>query len=214
LIFPVYFCIPTGRFLTDMSDLRAYIIDTATNLFLQKGYKEVTMKDLVGNANVSKGAFYHYFTSKEQVFEEVVLNFFGDIKANYDKLSALSLKDFYTGLINSHSGTNQKAKPASKEDKEFNQNHYYLIFDGLRLVPSFKKKFDDQQNKELKAWSKAIDNAKKNGEIKSKMPTRDIAEMFMYLSDGLGINLAFQNKTTNQRREIMKVLDNFYSLLK
>jgi AcrR family transcriptional regulator len=36
---------------------------------MQKGYKEVTMKDIVDNAELSKGAFYHYFDSKEKVFK-------------------------------------------------------------------------------------------------------------------------------------------------
>lgn len=58
-----------------MADLKEHILETAQKLFLQKGFKGVTMNELVEAAGLTKGAFYHYFKSKEQVFEEVVLAF-------------------------------------------------------------------------------------------------------------------------------------------
>jgi TetR/AcrR family transcriptional regulator, cholesterol catabolism regulator len=44
---------------------RAEILDRATGLFLRRGYDNVSLNDLIADAGVSKGAFYHWFPSKE-----------------------------------------------------------------------------------------------------------------------------------------------------
>ncbi|MBV8788159.1 MAG: TetR/AcrR family transcriptional regulator, partial [Mycobacterium sp.] len=44
---------------------RAEILDRATELFLRRGYDNVSLNDLIADAGVSKGAFYHWFPSKE-----------------------------------------------------------------------------------------------------------------------------------------------------
>ncbi len=44
------------------------IIRIAFTLFLEKGYKEVTIKDIMAATNLSKGAIYHHFNSKEEIY--------------------------------------------------------------------------------------------------------------------------------------------------
>lgn len=44
---------------------RAEILDRATELFLRRGYDNVSLNDLIADAGASKGAFYHWFPSKE-----------------------------------------------------------------------------------------------------------------------------------------------------
>jgi AcrR family transcriptional regulator len=44
---------------------RAELLDRAAGLFLQRGYDNVSLNDLIADAGVSKGAFYHWFPSKD-----------------------------------------------------------------------------------------------------------------------------------------------------
>ena len=44
---------------------RAEILDRALALFLQHGYDNISLNDLIANAGISKGAFYHWFPSKD-----------------------------------------------------------------------------------------------------------------------------------------------------
>ena len=44
---------------------RAELLDRAAGLFLQRGYENVSLNDLIADAGVSKGAFYHWFPSKD-----------------------------------------------------------------------------------------------------------------------------------------------------
>lgn len=53
-------------------ETRAAILKGALQLFLQKGYKDVSFRDLVEETGLSKGAIYHYFASKEELLEAVL----------------------------------------------------------------------------------------------------------------------------------------------
>ena len=44
---------------------RSEILNQALGLFLSRGYDQVSLNDIIANAGISKGVFYHYFLSKE-----------------------------------------------------------------------------------------------------------------------------------------------------
>ena len=48
------------------------ILDTASTLFLQKGYNKTTLQDIIDATKLSKGAIYHHFASKEAILIAVV----------------------------------------------------------------------------------------------------------------------------------------------
>ena len=43
------------------------LLDTAFQLFTQKGIKDTSIQDIVDNANVAKGTFYLYFKDKYEI---------------------------------------------------------------------------------------------------------------------------------------------------
>lgn len=48
------------------------ILDAAQRLFLEKGYDDTTIQDIVDNlGGLSKGAVYHHFKSKEEIMDAV-----------------------------------------------------------------------------------------------------------------------------------------------
>src|SRR5208283_202867 len=54
---------------------REELLDCAQELFLGLGYDNTTVNDVIARAGVSKGAFYHYFTSKEAMLEALAERF-------------------------------------------------------------------------------------------------------------------------------------------
>jgi len=58
------------------------IIKTAFILFLQKGYKEVTIKNIMEITGLSKGAIYHHFSSKEEIYEATLQIYYFKILNN------------------------------------------------------------------------------------------------------------------------------------
>jgi AcrR family transcriptional regulator len=55
-----------------MSFARERLLESAKILFSQKGYYATSVEDIVASAGLSKGAFYFYFKSKEELFKSLV----------------------------------------------------------------------------------------------------------------------------------------------
>lgn len=55
---------------------RDLIIKNSFILFLKNGVKEVSINEIIKSCELSKGAFYHHFESKEKVYMEVLDRFF------------------------------------------------------------------------------------------------------------------------------------------
>lgn len=52
-------------------DVKQELLNAAKELFYEKGYDDTSVNSITEKVGVSKGAFYHYFQSKEDVLEEV-----------------------------------------------------------------------------------------------------------------------------------------------
>lgn len=47
------------------------ILDTAERLFVEKGYDQTSLQEIITETGLSKGAIYHHFTSKEDILYSV-----------------------------------------------------------------------------------------------------------------------------------------------
>lgn len=61
------------RTVKEHDERKTEILDTAKSLFLSKGYDKTTVNDILKAIGIAKGTFYHYFKSKEEVMEAVVM---------------------------------------------------------------------------------------------------------------------------------------------
>lgn len=67
---------------------RQELIDIATNLFLEKGYDSVAVRDILAELNGAQGMFYHYFKSKQEIFLEAMSQYID--KTIEDKVGILN----------------------------------------------------------------------------------------------------------------------------
>ena len=51
---------------------REYILKKAREVFAKKGFRDVTMKDIVEACEISRGGLYLYFGSTEEIFKEIL----------------------------------------------------------------------------------------------------------------------------------------------
>lgn len=52
-------------------ETRTHILDAAGELFARRGYDATSVDDICARAKVTKGAFYHHFATKHEVFIEL-----------------------------------------------------------------------------------------------------------------------------------------------
>jgi TetR/AcrR family transcriptional regulator, transcriptional repressor for nem operon len=155
-----------------MKNTRETIVNVACNLFLKKNFKEVTIKEIVDNAGVSQGAFFHYFKSKEQLFLEIVENaFHSAVDAHYNKLSKQTLYQFYHDYLNWFINSPYVQKPSVENGlgenddhgEDLHLNYFSLFFDALKLFPAFHEKLLESQQIELDIWTNVGQTARRNG---------------------------------------------------
>ena len=66
---------------------KSSILRAARKLFFDKGFKSVTVDSIAKKAELSKGAVYLYFKSKDEIYSQILLN---DIDKFHAKVSSLS----------------------------------------------------------------------------------------------------------------------------
>jgi TetR/AcrR family transcriptional regulator, cholesterol catabolism regulator len=64
---------------------RQRIIDAGLSLLEQNEYERIQIKDVAEEADVALGTLYHYFSSKEHLFAEVLVKWAASLKANLSR---------------------------------------------------------------------------------------------------------------------------------
>lgn len=80
LKFPVLYLLPI---------MKTKILEKATDLFLNLGFKSVTMDDLAREMGISKKTIYSHFENKTHLVEESTLNLFNTISQGIDYICSL-----------------------------------------------------------------------------------------------------------------------------
>ncbi|MGD0167978.1 MAG: helix-turn-helix domain-containing protein [Gaiellaceae bacterium] len=55
-----------------MKDTRERILDTALDLFIERGYEKTSLRELAERVGITKAALYYYFSSKEELLKTLV----------------------------------------------------------------------------------------------------------------------------------------------
>ncbi|MGE6598905.1 TetR/AcrR family transcriptional regulator [Bacillus proteolyticus] len=74
------------RIVKEYEERRKEILETAGRLFVTKGYTKTTVNDILKEIGIAKGTFYHYFKSKEEVMDEIIMRI---IKADVAKAKVI-----------------------------------------------------------------------------------------------------------------------------
>ena len=77
---------------TTKTDTRQSILDTARRIVLAKGYAAVGINEVLADAGVPKGSFYHHFESKDAFGEAMMKSYFDDYFATMDRIVADTAK--------------------------------------------------------------------------------------------------------------------------
>lgn len=163
-------------------ETRSKIIEYSTKLFLEKGFKGVTISDILKTTGLSKGAFYHHFSSKEELFVELMQSLIDEFaEIPYDTFDNSSLYNFYVDYIN---------HLTNKPEKNVINSFQYttLLYDAMKIIPDLRNRIKVIKDTEEKNWLNVVRNARENGEIDTPMGDEQITRMFLASSSGVGMN--------------------------
>ncbi len=157
------------------------IIEKSRSVFAAKGFKAVSMKDLVDACGISRGGLYLYFSSTEEVFLEVLK---ADNESDDDEAIEAALKNDATASDMLILFVKEQKKQILKKD---NLNlASYEFFAGHELDPRenpLKKQFDTA----VRIVTRLIENGISAGEFSCSDPM-GTARNLMFVVEGLKIS--------------------------
>jgi TetR/AcrR family transcriptional regulator, transcriptional repressor for nem operon len=194
-----------------MSDTREYIIDQSYGLFLNHSYEAVSISEISKAIGLTKGALYHHFTNKEELFKAVIDKYL-DIQLSNINDPNISLTAYIDKII-SHA-ENILNSIISSSQKFITLNYLSLFIDAFRHYPGFSKEKESLIQNEIKKIEMIINNAIEKGEVRRDINTSVMAMNFFSLSMGMAANL-IQNNSPKQAIEILREqLFELYRLMK
>jgi len=197
-----------------MNDSREHILTIAFKLFFQKGFKEVTMSQLVAESGLSKGAFYHYFSSKEELYNlsmEMFINqFLNGFELKYD--DSLTLRENLKGLYKKFTPLQDHMNSATQESADVLSN--YLIFlQSLMRKPEFRQKLHTYNNNFYIQFDQWIKKAQHRGEINKQLDSMLLGRHLAALMKGVGTLYAFVDQEEPPEISFARIIDQFFDLI-
>ncbi|MDL2214845.1 TetR/AcrR family transcriptional regulator [Dysgonomonas sp. OttesenSCG-928-M03] len=199
-----------------MATAKEKILEKAFNLFLLNSYDSVTMQQIQEASEVSRGAIYHHFKSKEEIFNAVVKIYLLPAFSSYSMISDEEKKSLQE-LIYASIKYRQSHINLLKDITSFKLTDFYFfkfIFQATENYKEFTEQVNLLTEKEFNGWRNVIQTAMRTGEIRPDIDLDYTAQMFIVTPLGLGIFSAFSNYININTKDIRTSYLRLYSLLK
>jgi len=194
-----------------MSDNKDLILETAFRFFFEKGYKSVTMSELVKETGLSKGAFYHHFSSKEELYKEAtekyLISYFDKVPFVYKP--ELSLRENLKSIALDFSSLTEEFKQSIHHDDP-GLSVYLLYIQTALNNREFKRKLEVYFLKILKILEGWFREAQARNEIKKNLDPNVLAKHISALMEGLYILDSFDMNKDSLADNFEKILNQLF----
>jgi AcrR family transcriptional regulator len=197
-----------------MKTTKEQILFEAFRLFLTKGYDRVSMNDLVNASGLSKGAFYHYFSSKEELFRQAITAYFftGLDEKPFVPNPSLSLLVNLTNLVNQKAELYRQML-ALTGLSELSTGYFTLLFQAISMFPEFKETLRFAGSKEEGVLIQVFSIAQANGELASDFDSKFLAEMYSAMLDGMELHAVVVGDFTHLHNEEQRITEGFLKII-
>jgi AcrR family transcriptional regulator len=156
---------------------RAQILDGARRAFAQYGYDGATVARLEEATGLSRGAIFHYFDGKKDLFAEV----------------AADVNRRYVDVITS-GGLGEAMRALAEESPELlsvlfeTEAHLHRDEDFMRRMEATSQELRPK----LEAW---FEEQRESGALRTDIPWADLARFATMLTNGLALRIAVGDET-------------------
>lgn len=160
---------------------KKFILETARKVFMEKGYKRVTMKDIVEACDISRGGLYLYFNGTDEIFMEVL------------KMESEEADDVFSGSIKEDSTVTdiltlflqEQKKELLRKNNNLVQATYEFYFE--KDLPKKDNILKNQFDTAVLIIQKLIEEGVESGEFYCE-DCEGTARNIMYVIEGLKIS--------------------------
>ena len=177
---------------------REKIVSVADRLFSRFGFQKTSIDEIVRTSRKAKGSLYYHFSSKEDLFKEVVLreleglkNKLAEMMSSNESTSAEKLSQYMMIRMD-----------GMQEAVNYHETIKPDVFDHFDFLNDLRAGFDKWEKEMLK---KIINEGVEKGELKIEMDTDVMSDMFVMIIKGLEIPFFLQNKYNNYKDHFKKM---------
>ena len=167
-------------------DTRNNILRTTLQLFLQKGYKDVSYQDLVKKTGLSKGAIYHYFESKEvlliAVFEFLLES--TPQPAMEEPLSLVKDQGSFMKLFIDSKVAQINGFKKIMDIKEFKLNRLLFFIEAINENEQLKQTITELTKQEIAFLENCFTGLKNHGKLSEGKDPALLAECLFWMLQG------------------------------
>jgi TetR/AcrR family transcriptional regulator, transcriptional repressor for nem operon len=198
-----------------MKNTKNQILYESFKLFLAYGFHSVTMNDLVKASGLSKGAFYHYFASKEALFRDSIVEFFftGLTERKFVPSFMASVQENMNNLIDFKANAYRQLLKATSLDKLDNA-YFSLLFESLKMFPEFRETLGKSLTLEEDTMAEIFIMGIENGELRKDLEPSALASMLSAMLDGAELHSVVIGNIEHLHTQEKQIAEDFYNLIK
>ena len=186
---------PTNTFLNLSEEKKSKIIDAAKKEFERVPIEQVSIKNIVENAEIARGSFYQYFENKEDLFEYIMCDKIGNIQNKLMEIIEKEDGNIINIFINVYDHLIQVGK-MRKNNKLFKQ-----IFENIKTSDNLMFIKKEEINKKLEQTLYSLyDKNKEILNIQSEEDFKLVIEMLFAITRRR-IVVSLKYKDLNKARE-------------
>jgi AcrR family transcriptional regulator len=184
------------------------ILRAAVKVLAQKGYEQATIANISQAANVARGALHYYFRDKEDLVTKALASSTSSmVQTSLEGLKGESAEEIVDNVINVH-----------KKNIYENSDFYGFLFEmwcASRRSKKIKKEFMSCQDKVITAIERWLENAARQGTIKTNLNELDVLARFLLaITDGLAFELIDHPEKLNDKKTWIPVKAMMLAVLK
>ena len=167
-------------------------LEMAFNLFLEKGFSEVSTNELIREAGLTKGGFYYAFKSREEldqrVVEKYIRPFFTNPAEKMQEIWEKKGQDIPTGeLLWQGFFMPQRFANYQKDiGREIAfRNFYFLLYESMKKFPEVMTYSQGFSEKRREYLHRILERGQKRGEVMKNIDLENYVMMILAMQDGI-----------------------------
>ena len=194
------------------NDKKLLILEKAKDMIITEGYSNLSINKLTSELGISKGSFYTYFPSKDNMLAEILDEYLENIKVFSENLilnsilNSNSIDECLDYYVNSMFNLNDRELKLALIITSLKRNYEVFNEENFIKLKNTARKTIDFIKSILKKYKKSINIEEKDMEKCSKM-IFSITEVFLMLENINFETNKFSSKTLDEVKELYRSQD-------
>ncbi len=187
---------------TKIDNTKDTIINVAKRLFSRFGFHKTSMEEIAKISRKAKGSLYYHFSSKEDLFREVVLNEMNELKKELSVIiedNSISASDKLKGYFMRRMDIMNKAL-------NYHETLKADFFERFSFIDDLRKDFDEWERHNI---GQILLQGVNTGEFVINTEANIISEIIIMILKGLEVHILIQDKY----EKFVMHLDNLIKIL-